>query len=222
MPFAIEQPREGADYVEAAFELFAGFLADAVNELQVVADHPLGCALGVDAAAEELEGGSHAEHYAVVKMRFQPGHEFFLLGGSEGNPNNVGTIFLDHAGYCRIVEVFNVAKRQFYEFHVGNVGVGGQQVLLQAVESGLLGAEKYHAVFARGNDVMKNLAAAVLAYVHAVDPFEVEGHVAAVADGEHAAVDHLQIIGLAVGDVENNAVGHADIVRTFRGEAFGY
>ena len=65
----------------------------------------------------------------------------------------------------------------------------------------------------------EDLAAAILLVALAVDPLDIERHEPAVADREHAAVDHLKVIRPAVGRVEDHAVGHADIVRARRAEA---
>ena len=220
-PFAVEQQGEGAEDVEAAAQLLAGFLDDAVDEFEVVAHHPLGGALRFH-SAEKLERRAHGDHHSAAEVGFEFRHEYFLLRGAEGDPHYVGPVFLDHAGDRGVVEFADRQEGELDEPHAGNVGVHLFQVRFQAVECGLLRAEEDHAVLPARNDVAEYLAAAVLLAPLAVDPFDVEGDVAAVADGEHAAVDHPQILRVAVGGVENHAVGHAYIVGTGMPQPLGY
>ncbi len=210
-PLGVEEGREGDDDAGAAAELLAGLFGDAVDEFEVVADHPAGSAGGLDAAVE-FEGGADGDHDAAGEVGAQAGHELLLLGGAEGYPDDVGAVGLDHAGDGGVVELFDWEEGELGEGHGGDVGVHGGEVVAEAVEGGLLGAEEYHAVAAGGDDVAEDLAAAVLGEPLAVDPLDVEGDVAAVADGEHAAIDDLEVAGVAVGGVEDYAVGHADVV----------
>lgn len=68
-----------------------------------------------------------------------------------------------------------------------------------------------HPVFSATDNVREDLAAAVLRVALSVEPFQIERDIAAVADGEHASVDHIQIAGVAVGGGQDDAVGHADV-----------
>jgi len=62
------------------------------------------------------------------------------------------------------------------------------------------------------HNVHKNLAAAILLVVRAINPFQVQGHIAAVADAEHPSVHHFQIVRMAVGRIQYHAVGHTDVI----------
>ena len=82
----------------AAVHLLLGLLIEAVDEFEVVAHHPLRGALGVK-AAEKFEGCPDGNHHAMAEMGFEHGHEEFLLGGSEGDPDDVCDVILDHQVY---------------------------------------------------------------------------------------------------------------------------
>lgn len=211
MPFAVEEAREGAHDVEAAAELLARFRAQTVDELEMVTDHPAGGAAGVD-AAEELECGAYGYHDAAAQMGLEPRHEIFLLRSAQGHPDDVSAVGLDHAGDSGVVEVLDTAEGKFDELHAGYIGIDGGEVFLQSVQNILLGTEEDHAVAPAPDNISENLAPAVLAIVCAVDPADIERHITAVADGEHASVDHIEIMLLSVGGIENDTVGHADIV----------
>ena len=196
-PLIEEEPWECAQYVKAAAELLARFLGEAMNELQVVAHHPPRGAVGADTAVK-FEGRTDGNHHPATEMGFEPSHEVFLLRSSESHPNDVGSILLDHPGDGRIVEVLDRAEGKLDEAHPLDIGVILLEVLLEAVENRLLGPEENHTVLAAGYDVLENLAAAVLLPPQPVDPFYIERHETAVADREHAAVDHPQIVLAAV------------------------
>ena len=115
-----------------------------------------------------------------------------------------------------------MTERELDEFHAGHVGVELGEVFLQRVEDGLLCTEEDHPVTAARHDVEEYLAPAVLAVFLAVYHADVEWDIRAVADGEHSAVDHLEILGEAVGDVHDDPVGNADVVRTLPWQPLGY
>lgn len=206
-----EQPRQRTEDPGAARKLLAGLLEDPVDELQVATDHPLGRPRDFG-SAEELEGGPDGDHDATVQVGLQPTHEDLLLGGSEGHPNDVGTIGLHHAGNLRVVELLNLTERQLNELHLRHIGIFMDQVLLETVENGLRGPHEDHPILAAADDVHEDLTAAVLLETLSVDPSDVERNVAAVADGEHAAVYDLEIFGIPVCGIEDHAVGHTDVV----------
>lgn len=211
-PFAEEEHREGAQNVEAAPELFLRFLREPVDELEMVAHHPLRGAFGLHAAVK-LEGSADGDHHPPAQMWLEHRHEPFLLRGPEGYPDDFSAVLFDHPGNRRVVESFDRPERQLHEPHSLDLGIVFFQVFPQAVEHGLLRAEENHSVAAAGDDVAENLAAAVLLPAFAVNPFYVERDVAAVAYREHPAVYNPQVVLVAVGRVENDPVGDADIVR---------
>lgn len=206
-----EQPRQRAEDPGAARKLLAGLLEDPVDELQMAADHPLGRPRDVG-SAEELEGCPDGDHDATMQVGLQPAHEDLLLGGSEGHPDDVGTVGLHHAGNLRVVELLNLAERQLNKLHLRHIGIFMNQILLEPFENGLRGSHKDHPILATADDVHEDLTAAVLLKTLSVNPSDVERHVAAVADGEHAAVDNLEIFGIPVCGIEDHAVGHTDVV----------
>ena len=206
-----KQPRQRAENPGAARKLFAGLLEDPVDELQMAADHPLGCTRDFS-PAEELEGSPDGDHDTAMQIGLQPAHEDLLLGSSECHPDDVGTVGLHHAGNLRVVELLNLAERQLNELHLHHIGVFLDQVLLESVENGLRGSHEDHPILAAADDVHEDLTAAVLLETLSVDPSDVERYVAAVADGEHAAIDNLEIFGIPVCGIEDHSVGHTDVV----------
>lgn len=206
-----EQPRQRAEDPSAARKLFAGLLEDPVDELQVAADHPLGRPRDFG-SAEELEGGPDGDHDTAVQVGLQPAHEDLLLGGSESHPDDVGTVGLHHTGNLRVVELLNLAERQLNKLHLRHIGIFMDQILLESVKNGLRGSHEDHTILAAVDDVHEDLTAAVLLETLSVDPSDVERDVAAVADGEHAAVNDLEIFGVPVCGIEDHAVGHTDVV----------
>lgn len=206
-----EQPRQRTEDPGAARKLLAGLLEDPVDELQMATNHPLGCPRDFG-SAEELEGGPDGDHDTAVQIGLQPAHEDLLLGGSEGHPDDVGTIGLHHAGNLRVVELLNLAERQLNELHLRHIGIFMDQILLESVENGLRGSHEDHPILATADDVHEDLTAAVLLETLSIDPSDVERHVTAVADGEHTAIYDLEIFGILVCGIEDHAVGHTDVV----------
>lgn len=86
------------------------------------------------------------------------------------------------------------------------------EILFEPVENGLRCSHEDHAILAAANDVHEDLTAAILLKALPIDPSDVERDIAAVADGEHAAVYDLEIFGIPVCGIEDNAVGHTDVV----------
>lgn len=60
--------------------------------------------------------------------------------------------------------------------------------------------------------IHEDLTAAILLKTHPIDPLDVERDIAAVADGEHAAINDLEIFRIPVCGIEDNAVSHTDVV----------
>ena len=90
----------------AAAELLLGFLVDAVYELEVAVEHPLGGAADVHAAVE-LEGCSHGDHDSAAEVWFEARHELLLLGCSEGDPDDFGSVVVDVSCNGRLVELLD-------------------------------------------------------------------------------------------------------------------
>ena len=87
-----------------------------------------------------------------------------------------------------IVEVFDVAEGERLIVHAVCGWVPLCDVALQVAECGLVCAQKGHAVACAADEVSKDVGAAVLLPVKTVDALDVEGHPAAVADGEEGAI----------------------------------
>lgn len=206
-----QQAGQRAEDPGTAHELLAGLLEDPVDEFQVTADHPLGRPRDLR-PAEKLEGGAHGDHDPAMQVRFQTAHEDLLLGSAEGHPDDVGAVGLHHAGDLRVVELLDLAERQFDELHLRHIGVFLDEVLLESVENGLRSSHEDHAILAAADDIHEDLTAAILFKALPIDPSDVERDIAAVADGEHASVYDLEIFGVPVCGIEDHAVGHTDVV----------
>lgn len=74
-------------------------------------------------------------------------------------------------------------------------------------------AHEEHPVFPRAHNVLKDLCTTVLLIALAINPSQVERHETAVADGEHASIDHCTIGGVALHGGDDHAVGHAHVAR---------
>lgn len=206
-----QQAGQRAEDPGTAHELLAGLLEDPVDEFQMAADHPPGSPRDLR-SAEKLEGGAHGDHDTAMQVRFQTAHEDLLFGSSEGHPDDVGAVGFHHAGNLRVIELPDLAERQLDELHLRHIGVFMDEILFEAVENGLRGSHEDHAILAAADDVHEDLTAAILFETPPVDPSDVERDVAAVADGEHAAVDNLEIFGIPVCGIEDHTVGHTDVV----------
>lgn len=212
-PLLIEEGWEGSDNIVTAPELFSRLFQKTVDEFHMTVYHPLRRPVHIR-SAEKLESGTHADHDAVVQMRFQPVHELFLLRSTQGNPDDFRAVLFNHRGNTGIVEFTNAAERQLNELHIGHIRIYLRQLFLQTVEHRLLRPEEDHPVFARAHNVLENLASRILWQAFAVNPPDVEGHETAVAGREQAAVDYCEVILVSVGDIHNDPVGRAHIVRT--------
>lgn len=86
------------------------------------------------------------------------------------------------------------------------------EILLESVENGLRSSHEDHAIPAAADDVHEDLTAAILLKALPIDPSDVKRDITAVADGEHAAINDLEIFRIPVCGIEDNAVGHTDVV----------
>lgn len=209
-PFLIENGGKGGKNPEAASELFFRLGVDAVHKFQMAVYHPLGRPSGVG-AAEELEGCPYGNQNTAVQMRLHFAHEDLLFGSAQRHPDDVGLVPLDDAGQLFVVKIIYITVGQVVERHVCDARVRLRQVLFQSGQRSGRGAHEDHAVFPHADNVHEDLAAAVLSVAFAVEPFQIERDIAAVADGEHASVDDVQIVGIAVGGGQDDAVRHADV-----------
>lgn len=183
LPLFVEYRRQGGHNAPTALNLFLGFLDDAVHELKVQFAHPGRATLwSVGQAAIEIKGCSNGYLHSVLEVWLQALHELFLLWCAKGYPNNVGTVLLNHAGNAGVVELIDSAEGEFLECHAGNVGVLLGKILLQGVEDVLLCAKENHAVLALTHNVYEYVAAAVVATLATVYPFDELWHPTAVAD----------------------------------------
>ena len=62
------------------------------------------------------------------------------------------------------------------------------------------------------DNIHENLAAAILLIPLSINPADIEGYITTIANGEHSAVDDLEIYGIPVCGIEDNAVGYTDVV----------
>lgn len=195
----------------AAAELLLRVAAQTVDELQMIVNHPLGGALLAD-AAEELESRAHRNHHATIEMGLEPRHEELLLRSAERDPDNFRLILLDHAGDGLIIKILHITERKFDKLHVLHIRIVSDEIALQRIKNILLSAQENHPIFARGYDVVENLASAVLLIPDAIKKTDIERHITAVADREHTSVHDSEVIVMSVGGVENYPVSYADVV----------
>ena len=191
----LEQDAGDVPYnVLTACELFFRFYEQTVYKLQTAFLHPFRASLRVLVkSAVEVEHSSHGNGHSSVDVRHEPVHENLLLGGTKGNPYNIGVVLIYDLAYSFVVKLLHFAERQLNEFHVGNPGVHPLQVLLHGVKSFLFCTKEYHAVLAFLQKVREDGISAVAFVSYAIYPFYEDGYPAAVRYGKHALVNHIPV-----------------------------
>lgn len=211
-PFSPQQSGQGRHNAPATLQLLLRFFVDAVYKLQVMLHHPFRRPLHVRSAVE-LKGSPHRYHHPPFQVRFQQTHKDLLLRCSQGHPYDVRPVLLDGACYLRVVKVLHLSEGQLYELHPLHLRVHFRQSVVQPVQCLLRSPHENHAILPSRHDVPEDLASAVLFIPLSIDPLQVQRHVAAVADGEHSPVHHLQVFRVPVCVVQNHSVRHSDVVR---------
>ena len=186
----------------------------------MVAQHPLGSA-PFALTAEKLERGSYGYHHAMLQVWFELRHEYLLLRRAQRHPHYIRPVGCEHTGDSRVVKIVDCAEWQLIEQHLPNVWIKSAELLAQSIEGCLVGTEESHAIAPLAHYVAEDVTATVLTIAPAIEQAQVERHIAAVADGEHATVDHTAISLIAVNRVEYHTVGHTDIVSSAAGYLVG-
>lgn len=208
--FFFEQDgREGGGDAEAAGELLAGFLEDAVEEFQAEGSQPSGGA--ADMAAVEVEDGAYADHDAVGEMGEEVLHELFLFGGAEGDPYDLNPGGVEFPGNGPVVELFCREEGEFHEGHVRHGGIPRGDGGPQAVQDLCIAAQKGHAVMAGAYQIPEDLRPAVMGTADAVKAAQEDRNPRAVADGEQGFVNRPAVVCIPVHEGEDIGVRHADI-----------
>lgn len=221
-PLFPEYPGQGGQNTPTAFYLFPGLLEDAVHELEVQFAHPGGAALRrIGQATVEIEGGADCYLHSVLEVWLQAAHKLFLLGGAESNPDDLCSVLFYHLCYAFVVEILDIAEREFLECHFCNIGILFGEVLLQGVEDILLGSKENHPVLALAHNVYEDVAAAIVAAFVTIYPFDELGYPTAVADGEQAAVDDLAVFFIFMHHSEYVPVGNTNVAGLAVGKLLG-
>lgn len=203
---------ERGDYLPTAAELLAGLGEEAPGEFEVEADEEGGGA--ADVAAVEIEDGADAEHDAAAEVGAEALHELLLLGGAEGYPDDIHPLLFQRGGDGGIVEILHCAEGERGKRHIGHGGIPGGDGGAEVGQGGIIRAEESHAVFPCPHDIAEDLGAAVLLPLYAIEPLEVEGYPATIADGEEGAIHRGAVGGIVMHHGEDVAIGHADVART--------
>ena len=159
----------------------------------------------------EVKDGAHGHHNPPLKMGAQPVHEYFLLGSAQGNPDDVRQVFIDSPGNSRVVKFIHRAERQFLKRHVLHAGIFPFQGPAKGIQRLAVSSQEHHSVFFHADGVAENLGAAVLGPVRMQQPFQVDGHPAAVANGQERSIQHIPVFPVALYLGKYMAVRHADV-----------
>ena len=180
-----DEEDEARDDIEVASPEAFGFLKEAVEPFEAVVLQPSGGLL--HAACVEVEGGADADHEGGLEPGEVFGHEAFLLGGAEADPEDVGAGFGDL--FLELLGFF-----------------GGE-----GAEGGAVGAGDLEAGVAGGEGVAEFFGDAWGSAVEEVADGEGAG---GFHDGEHevGAVDagHVFVAGEAAHPDGGHAVGGAE------------
>lgn len=162
-------------------------------------------------AAVEIEDGADAEHYTTAEVRAEALHELLLLGGTEGNPNDIHPLLLQSGSDGGIVEILHSAEGERDEWHVSHGGIPCRNGSTKTSEGGIVRTKECHAVLPCTDDIAEDLSATVLLTLYTIESLEVERHPPTVADREQRFVHRSAIVGILMYHGQDVAVGHADI-----------
>ena len=84
-------------------------------------------------------------------------------------------------------------------------------MIAKPLQSALCSPHEKPLVLFLPDDVHKDFTSAILLPLNSIEPAQIKRHITAVANREHTAVHHFQIVRLPVGRVQYNPVRHTDV-----------